>query len=369
MSEKTLEWIAASLERIAVALEARPFSMPTTRYVIPTCYHEWRIDTGGTVCTLWGTPSDGGTDMTTTALPLLATLKACPFCGGSAWIRNDGDWWSVCHGCKVAIGPCPEQTEAIAAWNRRAPAAEASAAMLLVLQQAEDEGLWCRAETATEAYLQQELRKLHAAIETVALAPAAEAASESWLRRQADLEDQCASVSAGAPAAAMDEAYYLAPLADAVNTIHREQGLTGIDRPHPCTPDFASVRSGIFKIVGALTAARQQPVVDVERIIDGFTAAMPNEWKGYRVGFEAGVQFLRAFFARQPQAEPWKPSTAGVCVSCGHARWRMNGTCDRCGDASRCQPQAAGYNYAGRCEVCGGATATADEHAVDCRRG
>jgi hypothetical protein len=143
--------------------------------------------------------------MTTTALPLLATLKACPFCGGSAWIRNDGDWWSVCHGCKVAIGPCPEQTEAIAAWNRRAPAAEASAAMLLVLQQAEDEGLWCRAETATEAYLQQELRKLHAAIETVALAPAAEAASEAWLRRQADLEDQCASVSAGAPAAAMDE--------------------------------------------------------------------------------------------------------------------------------------------------------------------
>jgi len=40
-------------------------------------------------------------------------------------------------------------------------------------------------------------------------APAAEAgggkASEAWLRRQADLEDQCASVSAGAPAAAMDE--------------------------------------------------------------------------------------------------------------------------------------------------------------------
>lgn len=35
----------------------------------------------------------------------------------------------------------------------------------LVDKQAEDEGLWCIAETAAEAYLQQELRRLHAAIE------------------------------------------------------------------------------------------------------------------------------------------------------------------------------------------------------------
>ena len=32
-------------------------------------------------------------------------------------------------------------------------------------QQAEDEGLWFVAHTASEAYLQQELRKLHSAIE------------------------------------------------------------------------------------------------------------------------------------------------------------------------------------------------------------
>jgi hypothetical protein len=32
-------------------------------------------------------------------------------------------------------------------------------------QQAEDDGLWFVAETAAEAYLQQELRRLHAAIE------------------------------------------------------------------------------------------------------------------------------------------------------------------------------------------------------------
>lgn len=35
----------------------------------------------------------------------------------------------------------------------------------LVAAQAEDEGLWFEAETCAEAYLQQELRKLHAAVE------------------------------------------------------------------------------------------------------------------------------------------------------------------------------------------------------------
>ena len=35
----------------------------------------------------------------------------------------------------------------------------------LVEEQAEDEGLWFRVNTAPEAYLQQELRKLHAVIE------------------------------------------------------------------------------------------------------------------------------------------------------------------------------------------------------------
>ena len=35
----------------------------------------------------------------------------------------------------------------------------------LVNQQAEDEGLWFEAQTASEAYLQEELRKLHALIE------------------------------------------------------------------------------------------------------------------------------------------------------------------------------------------------------------
>ena len=37
----------------------------------------------------------------------------------------------------------------------------------LVYEQAEDEGLWFVAETAPEAYLQGELRRLHALVESV----------------------------------------------------------------------------------------------------------------------------------------------------------------------------------------------------------
>lgn len=35
----------------------------------------------------------------------------------------------------------------------------------VVNEQAEDEALWCQALTATEAYLQAALRRLHAAVE------------------------------------------------------------------------------------------------------------------------------------------------------------------------------------------------------------
>jgi hypothetical protein len=45
---------------------------------------------------------------------------------------------------------------------------EALAAIRKVVNaQAEDEGLWFMAETAPEAYLQQELRRLHSVIESL----------------------------------------------------------------------------------------------------------------------------------------------------------------------------------------------------------
>jgi len=47
----------------------------------------------------------------------------------------------------------------------RHPSSPEPEAKRLVDAQAEDEGLWCRAETAMEAYVQQALRELHAAVE------------------------------------------------------------------------------------------------------------------------------------------------------------------------------------------------------------
>jgi hypothetical protein len=44
----------------------------------------------------------------------------------------------------------------------------------LVNEQANDDGLWFIAATVSEAYLQQELRRLHAEVERVAV----------WLRQQ-----------------------------------------------------------------------------------------------------------------------------------------------------------------------------------------
>ncbi len=52
----------------------------------------------------------------------------------------------------------------------RAALAQPNPAQRVVDEQAEDEGLWFNAMHASEGYLQQELRKLHAAIENKARA-------------------------------------------------------------------------------------------------------------------------------------------------------------------------------------------------------
>jgi len=58
-------------------------------------------------------------------------------------------------------------TEHMLKMSQRIAGLEAENARLqaIVDEQAEDEGLWFVAETAPEAYLQQELRRLHAAID------------------------------------------------------------------------------------------------------------------------------------------------------------------------------------------------------------
>jgi hypothetical protein len=53
-------------------------------------------------------------------------------------------------------------------WQRlRGVDAAAKAVRTLVAEQAENEGLWFQARTAPEAYLQQELRRLHTAVEAI----------------------------------------------------------------------------------------------------------------------------------------------------------------------------------------------------------
>jgi Lar family restriction alleviation protein len=92
-------------------------------------------------------------------------MKPCPFCNGDAkYLHSDlggvSDHYVECQVCLARGGFHLRKAEAIAAWNtRHNPALE------LVQQQAEDDGLWFQAKTAPEAYLQQELRKLHRVIE------------------------------------------------------------------------------------------------------------------------------------------------------------------------------------------------------------
>lgn len=62
------------------------------------------------------------------------------------------------------------------AWNRRASGSKQHLQNIvaLVLDQAEDDGLWFKATTCPEGYLQQELRRLHALIEQPQEPPEAE---------------------------------------------------------------------------------------------------------------------------------------------------------------------------------------------------
>jgi len=62
--------------------------------------------------------------------------------------------------CDMVVWLLNKHDKEKAAWE-----AKEKALLELVNQQAEDEGLWFDATTAPEAYLQQELRKLHVAIE------------------------------------------------------------------------------------------------------------------------------------------------------------------------------------------------------------
>ncbi len=74
-----------------------------------------------------------------------------------------------CAVCGYPLGhiddACPKCLPGFYAAPKRAESERLRVAQKLVAAQAEDEGLWFVAQTAAEGYLQQELRRLHAAIE------------------------------------------------------------------------------------------------------------------------------------------------------------------------------------------------------------
>ena len=115
-------------------------------------------------------------------------LEACPFCGNEPSFSGDAsEWKDESRYVELSLGCCVSMTEQIGwrrardmtheaktaelrsrlqlRWNTRAALAEPTTAQQVVSEQAEDEGLWFVAATASEAYLQQALRRLHAAVE------------------------------------------------------------------------------------------------------------------------------------------------------------------------------------------------------------
>ena len=92
---------------------------------------------------------------------LIAELRAAGDAQPVAWkYRNPG-------GTHWRIGDTrpDDWYEAVPLYAAPAPAQLDSDVYVIVHEQANDDGLWFAAKTAPEAYLQQELRRLHAAIE------------------------------------------------------------------------------------------------------------------------------------------------------------------------------------------------------------
>ena len=87
-------------------------------------------------------------------------LAPCPGCNTN---KKADEGHHLCRECEGYV-PADARVGTIATLR-----AQLDEAQSLVDEQAEDEGLWFQAQTAPEAYLQQELRRLHAVIEAAAL--------------------------------------------------------------------------------------------------------------------------------------------------------------------------------------------------------
>lgn len=107
----------------------------------------------------------------------MSAVVPCKRCG--RWPHYEltyrGKYRLRCVGCPHKTSSFVSYDEAVADWEAQnrvspddflpVPSAPLEEIQALVDQQSKDEGLWFQAETASEAYLQQELRRLHALIE------------------------------------------------------------------------------------------------------------------------------------------------------------------------------------------------------------
>ncbi len=92
----------------------------------------------------------------------------------AAKLREEpGNLWDTCTDCELPLPSCKCNVDLTAVNEPIGGMAtgDAPSAYKLVLEQAEDEGLWFKAQYITEDYLQRALRALHAAVETDASKP------------------------------------------------------------------------------------------------------------------------------------------------------------------------------------------------------
>jgi crotonobetainyl-CoA:carnitine CoA-transferase CaiB-like acyl-CoA transferase len=88
-----------------------------------------------------------------------------------AELRRAAEWLECGHWIDPHTAASPWRDDEIPELVRKLREEAASTVRAIVLEQAEDEGLWFDAQTAPEAYLQHALRTLHAAVELEPILP------------------------------------------------------------------------------------------------------------------------------------------------------------------------------------------------------
>lgn len=119
-------------------------------------------------------------------------LLPCPFCGGKYVVAQQNGlkadktwaWWEVvCHDCDISVRPFDDRNQAIAAWDRRTPAAlAASPEVQALIREAEARGMDRAADMASARSLSH----------TKGLSPGSGRADsrEAWLR-----SDECNGIA------------------------------------------------------------------------------------------------------------------------------------------------------------------------------